>query len=358
MSQSNSIAVYLGVDVSKQSLDVCALSAEGRLLWRRRIPRTAAAVGALAARLEGPALAVLEATGGLEALPARALEEAGVGVKVENPAKVRHFALSCGWLEKSDRLDARMLAEFARERKPAARSRPDPLIESLAQLARRRQQLVRLRAVERTRLRGETLAFNRGSLGAVIATLSERIEECEQEIRRCVHSSEALTQRARLLASAPGVGELTAYQLLAWLPELGSFNRGAIAKLAGLAPLVKQSGRWRGRAMTLGGRSHVRSALYLASLSAARWNPYFRDFYQWLLGRGKAKKVALIAVAHKLLSLLNQMVHQLRTFDPALLVDGCREGGFTPEPSVAHPRRDGGPAGQPLPAGESRALCS
>ena len=202
MSQSNSIAVYLGVDVSKHHVDVCALSAEGKLLWRQRVPRTAAAVGALAARLEGPALAVLEATGGLEAIPARALEEAGV--KVENPAKVRHCALSRGLLEKSERIDAPMLAEFARERQPSPRLHPDPLIESLAQLATRRTQLVRLRAVERTRLRGETPAFTRRSLQAVIQSLSERIEECEQEIRRCVHRSEALTQRARLLTSAGG----------------------------------------------------------------------------------------------------------------------------------------------------------
>lgn len=319
MPPTDSNEIYLGVDVAKQWLDVCALNAQQKVLWKARVPRTAAAVSALAQRLAGPALAVLEATGGLEALPARALERAGVGVVVENPARVRHFALSRGLLEKSDRLDARMLAEFARERRPAPRQPPDPAVDTLARLTARRAQLVRLRAAERTRLRGETLEFNRGSLGRLIDQLTAAITEVEVEIRRWVRLSPALRRRLTLLLSAPGVGETTAQQLLAVLPELGALSRGAAAKLVGVAPLVRQSGNWRGRMMTLGGRRQARTALYLAALSAVRSNAYFRNVYLGLVGRGKAKKAALVAVARRLLIVLNQMLRQERCFEPELL---------------------------------------
>ena len=254
------------------------------------------------------ACAVLEATGGLEALPAAVLEAAGIAVSVENPAKIRHFALSHGLLEKTDRLDARVLAEFARERRPRPRRPPDPRVEALAKLVARRSQLVRLRAAERTRRRSETEPFCLQSLERTILALSQQIDDCQQEIRQRVGACPELSARARLLLSAPGVGEQTAHALLAWLPELGCFNRGEIAKLVGVAPLVQQSGRWRGRVMTLGGRARVRSCLYLAALSAVRRHGVYREFYLRLLDRGKAKKLALIAVARKLLLTLNQML--------------------------------------------------
>ena len=315
----DSIEIYLGVDVSKDVVDVCALSVRGRVLFQDRVPRSAAAIRALAARLESPAVAVMEGTGRLEALPAKAFEAAGVGVVIVNPATMRHFALGHGMLEKSDRLDARIIAEFGRERRPAPRVVPDPALEMLAQLTARRRQLVRLRAAEKTRLRAETLAFNRASLVRMIDCLSEQIEQIKLEILRQIRASAELQARFDLLLSAPGVGETTAAQLLASLPECGKLSRGALAKLVGVAPLVKQSGRWRGRVMTQGGRSSVRSALYMATLSAVRWDAYFRERYQRLVDRGKPKKVALIAMARQLLVVLNQMLRCRRSFDPALL---------------------------------------
>lgn len=308
MSTRNSSEVFVGLDVSKAYVDVCVINAARELLWSERAPRTPAALQQLAQRLDPQACAVLEATGGLEALPAAVLEAAGIPTSVENPAKIRHFALSHGLLEKTDRLDARVLAEFARERRPRPRRPPDPRVEALAKLVARRSQLVRLRAAERTRLHSETEPFCRQSLEQTILALRQQIKICEQEIRQRVGACAELSARAKLLLSAPGVGEQTAYALLAWLPELGCFNRGQIAKLVGVAPLVKQSGRWRGRVMTLGGRARVRSSLYLAALSAVRRHGCYREFYLRLLDRGKPKKLALIAVARKLLLTLNQML--------------------------------------------------
>jgi transposase len=308
MTLKDSSEVFVGLDVSKAYVDVCVINVAGEWLWNDRVVRAAAPLQQLAQRLEPQACVVMEATGGLEALPAAVLEAAGRQTSVENPAKIRHFALSHGWLEKTDQLDARVLAEFARERRPRPRRRPDPRVEALSKLVTRRSQLVRLRAAERTRLRGESDPFCRQSLGDLILTLSEQIEACEQQMRQRVEACPDLAARAKLLRSAPGVGEQTSYALLAWLPELGCFNRGQIAKLVGLAPLVKQSGLWRGRVMTLGGRARVRSALYLSALSAVRRHCYYRDFYLRLVARGKAKKLALIAVARKLLLTLNRML--------------------------------------------------
>lgn len=308
MSERNSSEVLVGLDVCEAFVDVHTLNAAGECLWRERVERAAGPLRRMAARVPLPARAVLEASGGLEALPAAVLEEAGIETSVENPAKIRHFALSHGWLEKSDRLDARVLAEFARERRPRPRRRPDPRVEALSKVVTRRSQLVRLRAMERARLRRESDACCRQSLETMIQALNQQIECLEQAMRQQVEACEVLSAAARLLRSAPGVGEQTAYALLGWLPELGRFNRRQIAKLVGVAPLVKQSGQWRGRVMTLGGRGRVRSALYLAALSAVRCDGYYRDFYLRLLARGKPKKVALIAVARKLLLTLNHML--------------------------------------------------
>ncbi len=308
MSQRNSSEVLVGLDVSEAFVDVCVLNAAGKSLRRERVERAVGPLRQLAASVPTPARAVLEATGGLEALPAAMLEQAGIETSVQNPAKIRHFALSHGWLEKTDRLDAWVLAEFARERRPRPRRRPDPRVEALSAVVTRRSQLVRLRAMERTRLRRETDPYCRQSLHDMILTLSEQIERLEDQMQQRIEACPLLSAAARLLRSAPGVGEQTASALLAWLPELGRLNRRQIAKLVGLAPLVKQSGQWRGRVMTLGGRGRVRSALYLAALSAVRCDGYYRDFYLRLLARGKPKKLALIAVARKLLLTLNHML--------------------------------------------------
>jgi transposase len=314
------IETYLGLDLAKKFVDVCALCADGTLLWQQRIPRTAAALVALVKRLENRrTLAVMEATGGLEDLPARALEACGVGVSVQNPAKMRHFALSRGLLEKSDKIDARTQAEFGRERRLQPRTPPDPACERLAALTTRRRQLVGLRAAEKTRLRGETIEFTRQSLLRVIEQLGAEIKLIEEEIQLQLRASRRLWESYKLLLTAPGVGATTAAELVAMIPELGELSRGEAAKLAGLAPLLRQSGSFRGQAKIMGGRGPLRSALYMAALTASRHNVWFRDRYQQMVDRGKAKKLTLIALARQLLAVLNQMVRHGRSFDLALL---------------------------------------
>ena len=308
------------MDVSKESVDICAVSADGRVLSRKqRVPRTAAAMQAAVRRWNHNAFAVLEATGGLEKAPARALEAVGMGVVVENPAKMRHYALSRGLLEKSDRIDAAMLAAYGRERRPGPRVAPDPEVETLARLTTRRRQLVEQRKVERTRLRGETLAFNRDSLKRRIESCGNEIDEVEQEIRRRLQATPKLQELFERLQSAPGVGETTAAELVAWLPELGELSRGQAAKLVGVAPLIQQSGHYRGQTRIRGGRSQVRRALYMAALGAVRKDGYFRDCYLRLVGREKAKKAALIAIVRLLLCVLHQMARHEKTYDPGML---------------------------------------
>ena len=314
------IEVYLGVDISKESVDIRALDVDGRVLSSKQcVPRTAAAIQAAVRPYNGKALAVLEATGRLGKAPARALEAVGIGVVVENPAKMRHYALSRGLLEKSDRIDASMLAAYGRERRPQPRSSPDEEVEELAQLTARRRQLVEHRKRERTRLRGETLPFNRDSLGRMIESCGREIDEVEQEIRRRLQATPKLWELFERLQSAPGVGETTAAELVAWLPELGRLSRRQAAKLVGVAPLIQQSGLWRGQRRTRGGRAPVRRALYMAALGAVRRDGYFRACYVRLVGREKAKKAALIAIARLLLSVLNQMAKHEKTFDPGML---------------------------------------
>ena len=282
LHSSENITLFLGVDVSKHHLDVCALSAAGQIRFRERIARTRKSVRRLAQRLDEPALALLEATGGLEELPAAELEAAGVGVRIENPNRTHWYARSRGLLEKSDGIDADMLAHFARERRPAARPLPDPQRQELAAIVTRRRQLINLRTAEKNRLQGETGAFAARSLKAVIAALNQQIEACEAELRRLEKQVQGLTETLDLLRSAPGVGDVTATELAACLPELGGLNRGQIAKLVGVAPLVRQSGKWRGRTMIAGGRKNVRATLYMAALTAIR-TPHYMGVYQDLL---------------------------------------------------------------------------
>ena len=227
--------------------------------------------------------------------------------------------MSRGLLEKSDRIDAAMLAEYDRERRPRARVAPDPEVEILAQLTARRRQLVDQRQGEGTRLRGETLEFNGDSLRRMIASCSREIDEVEQEIRRRLRAAPKLRELFERLPSAPGVGETTAAELVAWLPERGKLSRRQAAKAVGVAPVIQQSGQYRGPLRTRGGPGPVRRALYMAALTAVRRDGYFRDCYLRLVGRETTKKAALIVIVRLLLSVLNQMARYERTYDPGML---------------------------------------
>jgi len=307
--QPNSNAeCWVGIDVSKDWIDVAVLVEENRI-EQFRGDRSSQALAKMARRLlrHGPEGVVLEATGGLEREVIAALTSAGLRVMRMNPKRVRDFARAHGLLAKTDALDAYALALFGARMRPQLRAFPEAEREQLTAWARRAEQLTAMRAAERTRLRQITDRALRKSVQRVIALLGKELERVEQQVAACIERNEIWKEQDGLLRTAPGVGPKTAQVLLAQLPELGQLNRREIAALAGVAPMAADSGRWRGKRRIRGGRSRVRVALYLASWSAVR-KGRLRAFYQRLVRAGKTKQLALIAVARKLLVALNEMM--------------------------------------------------
>jgi len=304
---------YVGIDISKRTLDVFD-AALGR---GERIENASAAIAVLVQRWRGKdMLIVFEATGSYDRLLQAALHAAGVAFARVNPGRARDFARAAGFLAKTDKVDARMLAMMAERMRP----RPEPAQlaerERLKMLHRRRDQLVQSRKQERTRLSEALDEEERTDITHHITWLSANILDLERRIRHLIASAEALRLATARLRQAPGIGPVAAATLLALLPELGSRSPKAIAALAGLAPLNRDSGAVRGKRTIAGGRKRVRDALYMAALTAVRAHPYFQHFYQRLLAAGKAKKLALIAVARKLLIALNAMIRDGNAFRP------------------------------------------
>ena len=259
---------------------------------------------------------VLEATGGLETAVWAALEAAGLRVAVVNPKRVRDFARSLGLLAKTDRLDARVLALFGERLRPAVTRLPSRQLRDLRELLRHLDALVGLRAQQRTRkwqLQGVAVL---ASAERVIASLSQEIALLEQQVEQALREQPAACQRATQLRTAPGIGPKTCWALLADLPELGQLSARQAAALAGLAPLARDSGQFRGRRRIAAGRPRVRKALYLAARAAVRCDPHLAAFRARLLAVGKPKQVALIAVARKLLVALNAMIRDDRPWIP------------------------------------------
>ena len=297
---------YIGIDVSKDSLEV-AFGYEGEV---RSVANDDRAITALAAQLKelGPRLVVMEASGGYERLAAALLWEAGLPVVIANPAQVRDFAKAMGQYAKTDRQDARIIARWAEVKQPPLRQLPDAQSRELSELLARRRQLLEMLVAERQRLTQTVSTPIRKELSASIASLERRIERIEEEIELRIRKSDLWQRTRELLESVPGVGRLTSFMLVAELPELGSSDRRRLASLVGVAPYPRDSGKWHRPRLTHGGRAAVRSALYMAALSAARFNPVLAPFYQRLLGRGAAKKQALVAVIRRLLGILNAIV--------------------------------------------------
>lgn len=306
--------MFVGIDVAQQDL-VVSVRPTGET-WTVRNGEEG--LRDLVTRLTtlAPTRVVLEATGGYEMLCAAALAAAGLPVVVANPRQVRDFARATGQLAKTDRVDAQVLALFAERIQPEVRPLPDPAARELEELLTRRRQLLEMRQAERNRLAqaiGRRQHHLRKSLKKHIAFLDRELAIADSDLGTMVRASAAWRERDDLLQSAPGIGPVVSRTLLAELPELGQLNRRAIAKLVGIAPLSRDSGRWRGQRTIQGGRATVRAALYMATLVATRANPVIRAFYQRLLALGKPKKVALIACMRKLLTILN---HMLRTGQP------------------------------------------
>ena len=313
---TDSTRIIVGIDVSKPYVDFFVLNSKANCSGRR--PRRVRELIALAAELATlePQLVVLEATGGLETAVWAALEAAGLRVAVVNPKRVRDFARSLGLLAKTDRLDARVLALFGERLRPAATRLPSRQLRDLRELLRHLDALVGLRAQQRTRkwqLQGATVL---ASAERVIASLSQEIALLEQQVEQALREQPAACQRATQLRPAPGIGPKTSWALLADLPELGQLSARQAAALAGLAPLARDSGQFRGRRRIAAGRPRVRKALYLAARAAVRCDPHLAAFRARLLAVGKPKQVALIAVARKLLVALNAMIRDDRSWIP------------------------------------------
>ena len=300
--------MLIGIDVAKAELVVAARPSGAR--WTT--PNDEHGVHALVERLraDGPALIVLEATGGYELLAVAALAAAGLPVVVANPRQVRDFAKATGQLAKTDRIDADVLALFAERVRPAVRPLPDADAQELDALLGRRRQLLEMLQAERNRLgqvfgRGKPLV--KKSLRAHIAYLERELRIADTDLGAMIRESPAWRERDDLLQSVPGVGPVLSLTLLAELPELGRLTRREIAKLVGVAPLSRDSGTLRGRRFVQGGRAGVRAVLYMAALVATKRNVVIRAFYQRLLAAGKPKKLALVACMRKLLTILNTM---------------------------------------------------
>jgi len=296
--------LYVGIDVAKETLAValstgeqwdCANHADG---IARLLERLAAAP---------PTLVVLEATGGYENELLAALIAAGIEARRVNPRQVRYFAQAGGQLAKTDRIDARVLTQFAERIRPQARALPDPEREQLKALVTRRSQLIQMLTAERNR-RARAPRWLAKSLERTIRALERELAVIDREIAERLERSVTLRPLRELITSVPGAGPVLSATLIARVPELGQLSRHQIAALIGVAPFTRQSGQWRGHDMIFGGRAPVRTALYMAALSAARHNPPLRAFYRRLRAHGKPKKVALTAVMRKLLTILNAML--------------------------------------------------
>lgn len=277
-------------------------------------------VGRLAG--DGPALVVLEATGGYELAAVAALAAAGLPVVVANPRQVRDFAKAAGRLAKTDRLDAQVLAHFAAALQPPARPPVAAEALALAALLARRRQLTAMLTAERNRLE-TTPAPVRAGVERHVAWLEAELAALDGELRQAVQADPAWEERERLLRGVPGVGPVLAATLLAELPELGTVSRQEVAALAGVAPFNRDSGQQRGRRLIWGGRASVRAVLYMACVSAVRHNPVLRAYYQRLLAAGKPRKVAHVACMRKLLAILNTMLHRRTPWQPRPAAGGA-----------------------------------
>lgn len=297
---------FIGIDVSKQLLEVAVHQSNYHL----RCPNDPKQFPTLINELISlrPARIVLEATGGLERPLLQALQTIGLPVVVINPRQVRNFAKALGLLAKTDRLDARVLAHFAASVQPPVSPIKTQQETELDALMGRRNQLSEILAAEKNRRGSAATKTTRDDIEEHIEWLEERLKEIDEKLKQQLQSSAIWQRKDQILQSVKGIGFVTSMSLLADCPELGQLNRHQIAKLAGVAPLNRDSGKQRGTRHIYGGRAQVRCKLYMATLAAIRSNPVIKSFYERLIARNKLKKVAIVACMRKLLTIINIMV--------------------------------------------------
>jgi transposase len=308
-------AIFVGIDVSKDRLDV-HVRPSGEAF---AVTRDGKGLEDLVERLRGlsPALIAVEATGGFETIVAAAVAGASLPLAVVNPAQVRHFAQAIGQRAKTDPIDAAVIAHFAEAVQPQPRALPDEAARLLGELVARRRQIIEMLVAERQREKRAGAVRVRKSIARHIAALEKELPVIDTDIDTMIRGSPVWREQEDLLISFPGVGDTLARTFLAEVPELGKLKRREIASLVGVAPFTRQSGRWKGKSMIGGGRPAARSAAFMAALSAIRCNPVLRAFYQHLLAAGKPKMVALIAVARKILTILNAMLRDKKPWQHA-----------------------------------------
>ena len=308
-------AVVVGIDVSKDRLDV-HVRPSGETLT---VERTAAGLDALCCRLRqiAPRIVALEATGGFETIATAALAAAGLPVVVVNPAQVRSFARALGRRAKTDPIDAAVIAHFAAATEIEVRPLKDQATRLLGELVGRRRQITEMIRAEHNRARRITEPRLQKSIARLAKALEKELAVLDADIDAAVRGSPLWRATEDLLTSVPGVGPVIARTLIAELPELGALDRKKLASLVGLAPYTRQSGRWKGISRIGAGRSPVRTALFMGAMVAKRFNPVLKAFYERLLAAGKPKMVATIAVARKLLTILNAIMRDQHPWQSA-----------------------------------------
>ena len=318
MDQTTRQHDWIGIDVSKATLDVCVLPSGAA--WQ--VANGAATIEALVEHLAAgePERIVLEASGGYELLVVAALADRHLPVVVVNPRQVRDFARATGQLAKTDRIDAHVLARFGEAIRPEVRPLPDATTRALRALVSRRRQLQDMLIAEQHRLVSAAVEDApqplRDQLGEHIEWLRRQLADVDDELRRQLQTSPVWHEREDLLRTIPGIGPVTSAMLLSYVPELGQLDRKAIAKLVGVAPLNRDSGTLHGARRVWGGRSQVRAVLYMAALVAVRCNPTIHAFYVRLRGAGKPAKVALVACMRKLLLVCNSVMRSATAWRP------------------------------------------
>lgn len=310
------MATYAGIDIAKQGLDLAFQPTQ----QMQHFDNDSEGIRRCRTALEQlqPDLIVMEPTGGYEWPLVAELQAAGLPVAVVNARRIREFARACGLLAKTDQLDAQVIARFAAVLQPPAQEALDQQTRTIKALVARRRQLVQMHTAETNRMEHAHDKAIARSIRAILKIILRQMDKVEQQIRDQIESMPELKQKMQQLESVPGIGETTASLLVTELPELGRLNRRQIAALVGVAPINRDSGTYRGKRMTGGGRRHLRARLFMPTLVAVRHNPAIRSFYQRLLAQGKAKMVAVIAAMRKLLTILNLMLKNDETWNPKI----------------------------------------
>ncbi|HLF89857.1 MAG TPA: IS110 family transposase [Anaerolineales bacterium] len=303
--------MVVGIDVSKARLDIAAAGET----WS--VANDFDGIGKLRARLQAlqPSLVVVESTGGLERPVLAELSSVGIPFALVNPRRVREFAKSIGAEAKTDLLDARLLVRFGEAVKPEPTQLPDADEQRLSALMTRRRQVVDMLTMEKNHLFSAHPAAQE-SISKIMVILQQELDDLNRAIDDFIDHTPDFQRKEDILRSVPGVGKVTTAILLSDLPELGHLDRKKIAALVGVAPFNNDSGRHRGERHIKGGRPSVRKVLYMATLTATKFNPVIRSFYHHLLHQGKKKKVALVACMRKLLVFLNAMIRDSRSWTP------------------------------------------